>query len=130
MYNTDYAYNISSMNWIPRWFNVFARLDFRMRSPRPAGPNVRSPGPADVRWSDVRSPGPAGPKTKKSDMLFFISFHFFATCTKYGQTNSQQVIFRDFFVEKPHCRAKLGEKKCKISKNQIIYLDLIYFNIF
>ena len=39
-------------------------------------------------------------------------------------------VLRKIF-EKPHCRAKLGEKQKKqISENQLICFILIYFNIF
>ena len=66
--------------------------------------------------------GPARAQKGKIGYLFFMFFHCLAKCTKYGKINCQKVIFREKKIfEKPHCRAKLGEKK---SKKKILRMGL------
>ena len=85
-------------------------------------PLQTTPGP---KWSvHSRSPGPAGPKIVKSD--FFFLFYCLAKCTKYDQNKSKKVIFREFFFEKPHCRAKLRKKNRNITKS----INVSYFDVF
>ena len=61
----------------------------------------------------------------------FFFLRFLTTCTKYGQKNANKIDFLEKkSLIKQHCRAKLGEKKSKISENQFICLNLIYSIIF